>query len=198
MTSLISKKRGRNYSNFCELERDPLTQIFTNLLETHPASYNNIRIFNDTMKYKIPEIINSTSLLIKGRKITFSNTRIVKDNPSLPAEFRRKEKNYLLNIFSTVDIDGEKEEISLGSIPLMLGSEECPLSKMNKFEKMRNGEDPNDPFGYFLLGTEKFVVDQEKLRVSNSFAFKSKNGPISFQKTIEFMLKKNCIIPFLR
>ncbi len=74
------------------------------------------------------------------------------------------------------------------SVPLMLGSKECVLYKyiVNKdTEKLKElGEDPLDPFGYFIVnGREKVVLTQEKLRKHKLFLYRHKNGIIAQTKT---------------
>lgn len=173
----------RNLSNFSELKKTGPTRVMNTILESIPASFNNIRIYNDAVKNKIPKHVNNTTLQIRGKKITFSNTKIMKEDALLPSEVRKISKPYLLKILTTVDIGGIKNEIELGSIPLMLGSEFCPLSRMTQQERIAAGEDANDPFGYFIIGTEKFFVQQEKLRISNTNIFKSKTNTVEMSYT---------------
>lgn len=72
-------------------------------------------------------------------------------------------------------------------IPLMLGSSSCKLRPIlkNKKKLIEAGEDPIDPFGYFIVnGVEKIVAGQEKLRQHRIFLYRGKEGVIA-QVTID-------------
>ena len=70
-----------------------------------------------------------------------------------------------------VDKSGEyktdyiEKDIEYDSIPTMIGSKYCHLYKMSENELIEAGEDPNDPFGYYIIkGTEKTIDGKEELR----------------------------------
>jgi len=78
------------------------------------------------------------------------------------------------------------EGISLGKIPVMLGSSLCimkdyPLS----YEEM--GECPNDPFGYFIIhGSERTILCQEKVADNRIMVFVSKKTAARYTHSVEF------------
>ncbi|RBQ22500.1 DNA-directed RNA polymerase subunit B'' [Candidatus Methanobinarius endosymbioticus] len=56
------------------------------------------------------------------------------------------------------------EKIYIGELPLMLKSDVCHLSGLNKDEILAKGEDPEDPGGYFIVnGSERAVVTMEEI-----------------------------------
>jgi DNA-directed RNA polymerase subunit B len=56
------------------------------------------------------------------------------------------------------------ERVMIGSIPIMVKSSICPLSRMTPEELMAIGEDPLDPGGYFIInGSERVIVAIEDL-----------------------------------
>jgi len=56
------------------------------------------------------------------------------------------------------------EKVLIGSIPIMVKSSICPLSRMTPEELAAIGEDPLDPGGYFIInGSERVIVAIEDL-----------------------------------
>lgn len=50
------------------------------------------------------------------------------------------------------------------AIPVMLGSKLCRLYNLTPEELVKQGECPFDPFGYFIIKSERSVITQDKLR----------------------------------
>ena len=51
------------------------------------------------------------------------------------------------------------ENITLGHIPIMLGSIKCNLYGKTAEELVELGEDLADPFGYFIISSERTVIN---------------------------------------
>ena len=74
-------------------------------------------------------------------------------------------------------IEVARQEIPLGSLPVMVRSVLDPTSRMSKEELIRIGEDWRDPGGYFIVnGSEKVIVTQEDLAHNRVFVDVSKEG----------------------
>ncbi|MEM2949392.1 MAG: hypothetical protein QXT05_03300, partial [Candidatus Bilamarchaeaceae archaeon] len=55
-------------------------------------------------------------------------------------------------------------DVFIGEIPVMIKSKLCYLSGMGRKELIDNGEDPDDPGGYFIInGSERVLVSIEDL-----------------------------------
>ena len=67
----------------------------------------------------------------------------------------------------TIKETGEeiKTELDLGYIPIMLGSKLCNLYGKTEEELIKLKECITDPFGYFILKTERSVITQDKKRM---------------------------------
>ena len=86
-----------------------------------------------------------------------------------PMEARLRNLTYAmpLSVEMMPVIDGkelEKELVYIGDLPIMLKSKFCLLSGLSKEDLVRQGEDPLDPGGYFIInGSERVIVAIEDL-----------------------------------
>jgi DNA-directed RNA polymerase subunit B len=86
-----------------------------------------------------------------------------------PMEARFRDLTYSapLSLEMTPIIDGremETELVLVGNFPVMLKSKLCVLSQLLPEELIVQGEDPNDPGGYFIInGSERVIVALEDL-----------------------------------
>lgn len=63
-------------------------------------------------------------------------------------------------------------QVSLGKIPVLIGSSLSKVYGKTEEELLEMGEDPKDPNGYVInKGTERLVLIQEKLRMNRVFVF---------------------------
>ena len=114
-----------------------------------------------------------------GTKIYYGKPIIYDDHSShymFPNDARLRNMTYGVTIHYDVEVDfiyyvgGERKEhsimlpkIYLGRFPIMLQSDLCILSTMNKDVRFNMGECRNDYGGYFIIdGKEKVLISQEK------------------------------------
>ena len=78
------------------------------------------------------------------------------------------------------------EGISLGKIPVMLGSSLCIMKDYPmSFEEL--GECSNDPFGYFIIhGSERTILSQEKVADNRIMVFTGKKTATKYTHSVEF------------
>lgn len=152
---------------------------------------SNIRSFNvfiekmlqqivDENKDIIPTIIpeNVDEFKIEFGRVEVGMPEIIEADGSkrdiYPVEARLRKLSYAAPLRITVSarVNGVKREsfvTQIGSLPIMLKSKFCHLSKLNKEELVEKGEDPNDTGGYFIInGTERVIISIEDL-ASNRF-----------------------------
>lgn len=137
-----------------------------------------------------PTIIptNIEDFKIKLDKITVSKPEITEADGSkrdlMPAEARLRKISYAAPVFLEISghvngVQRESFKTQIGSLPIMLKSKYCHLTKMSKDELIKANEDPADPGGYFIInGTEKVIVSVEDL-ASNRFVVEPQSTGIS-------------------
>ena len=101
-----------------------------------------------------------------------------------PFEARTRDLNYMIPVYvDVVPYFGSKEcipkQTELYHLPIMVNSCICLLNNMNHEEKIKIGEDPYDPGGYFIInGTERTIVNFEYI-ASNKLILRKKDKDIS-------------------
>lgn len=90
-----------------------------------------------------------------------------------PMECRLREISYagIIQVDVEIQFDDEQKgfiyqinDIPIGKIPIMVGSQFCWLNDMDELQKQKVQECPLDPPGYFIInGVEKVILMQEQL-----------------------------------
>jgi DNA-directed RNA polymerase, beta subunit/140 kD subunit len=99
--------------------------------------------------------------------------RNVRQFPSVtPLEARLRNFTYSAPLYLEMTLienntEVDHQEVKIADFPIMIKSVADPLSKLSEEELIRQGEDPRDPGGYFIInGSERVVVAQEDLAVN--------------------------------
>ena len=123
-----------------------------------PHNIEKFKIRFGKIKIGFPEITEADG---SKRKIYPVESRLRKISYSAPIHL---EVSTYIN-----DVQRESFTAEVGKIPIMLRSKYCNLSGLGREDMIKQGEDPNDPGGYFIInGTEKVIVTVEDL-ASNVF-----------------------------
>ncbi len=135
-----------------------------------------------------PSIIphNIESFKIRFGKISVGKPQVVEADGSkrliYPSEARLRKLSYSAPIFLEVssyinDVQRENFIAEIGKLPIMLRSKHCNLDELSVEELVKNGEDPSDPGGYFIInGTEKVLVTIEDLAANNFLVERNKTS----------------------
>ncbi len=160
-----------------------------------------IESFNNFIDFGIQNIIDEIDVIemnpeLGDLKLKFGEVRIgrpiVKEADGstrqiFPNEARIRNLTYSapIHIEITPIVNGiqeKSERVHIGNLPIMVKSKLCSTYGMNPQELVKNGEDPDDPGGYFIInGTERVLVLIEEI-VSNKPIFeKDSDGNISIR-----------------
>ena len=151
-----------------------------------------------TKKYKFEFRLSFENISYMKPRIQEATGRI---KPMFPQEARLRNFTYAAQMFSDVrfvtraylgeNLDHFEEQsrvfegISLGKIPVMLGSSLCIMKDYPmSFEEL--GECSNDPFGYFIIhGSERTILCQEKVADNRIMVFMSKKTATKYSHSVE-------------
>jgi len=171
--------------------------------QEHSSVKSNIESFNYFVERELQRIIdenkvieptiippNVESFKIRLDKIWVTRPEIIEADGSrrniYPMEARLRRITYAAPIYIEISshingVQREQFQTQIGSLPIMLKSEHCHLSKMSKEELIEKGEDPYDPGGYFIVqGTERAVINVEDLAPNRFLTDSEPTGPSKF------------------
>lgn len=149
-----------------------------------------------TKKYKYEFRLSFENITYMKPRIQEATGRI---KPMFPQEARMRNFTYSAQMFSdvrfiarTYNPTGEYEEqvkifegVSLGKIPVMLGSSLC-IMKDYPLTKEEIGECQYDPFGYFIIhGSERTILCQEKVADNRIMVFFNKKTASKYTYSVE-------------
>jgi len=86
-------------------------------------------------------------------------------------------------------------DVFIGEIPVMVKSKLCYLAGMSRNELIENGEDPDDPGGYFIInGSERVLVSIEDLVPNKLMVTKERNDIVSKIFSTHFGFRARCVV----
>lgn len=151
-----------------------------------------------TKKYKYEFRLSFENITYLKPRIQEATGRL---KPMFPQEARMRNFTYAAQMFCDVrftarmysgpELDVMEESVrifqgvSLGKIPVMLGSSLCILNDY-PMTKKDLGECPHDPFGYFLIhGSERTILCQEKVADNRIMVFYNKKTASKYLYSVE-------------
>ncbi len=124
-----------------------------------------------------------------------------------PSQARLRNLNYSASVYlgmqlvkkyenGEIEEEGEEKEVEIGELPIMVKSERCNLYGLSEEELIRDGEDPLDSGGYFIVnGSEHVIITLEDLAPNRIFVnFEVKYGSKSALSKV-FSLKHGFRVP---
>lgn len=152
--------------------------IKKNLVKHQIESYNYFvdnriqAILNEVGEIE-PDLPSGEELVIKIVGVDIERPKLNEADGSVrditPKEARMRDITYSAEIKVEMTpifegIQQESETVTIGRIPVMVGSELCWTSEMSEEELRDAGEDPEDPGGYFIVnGSEKTLICMEEM-----------------------------------
>jgi DNA-directed RNA polymerase beta subunit len=169
----------------------------------YPLNYANIESFNDFVDNRLQKLVEELgdiiptiipheveSFVIKLKKIWVEKPSIVEADGSkrdvYPSEARIRNLTYSAPIYLEVsayvdDVQRESFTTVIGKLPIMLKSKYCHLNGLKKDELIKQGEDPDDQGGYFIInGNERVLITVEDLASNKIFVEEKSTGPSEF------------------
>jgi len=165
----------------------------TSLVQANIESFNQFidgelkKVLEENKEIE-PTIIpqNVDDFKIKLDRIYISKPEIIEADGSKkeikPVEARLRKMTYAAPMYIEISahINGVQREAftsQIASIPIMLKSKHCYLHKKSREELIKEGEDPDDPGGYFIVnGSEKILIAVEDLAANNLIVERDKKN----------------------
>ena len=173
------------------------------LLESYLNStslvYHQIDGFNRFVETDLQKIIDQQSTIqpsVEGFALKLGKVRL--DKPSiieadssrrsiLPNEARLRNLTYASPLFLEfvpvirgIEKEASFGEVFIGELPIVVRSNLCHFKTMTRNQLVENGEDPDDPGGYFIIkGTERVLIGLEDLAPNRIMTEKSGTDTMS-------------------
>jgi DNA-directed RNA polymerase subunit B" len=164
------------------------------LFKENPLVKQHLDSYNEFANNKIHRIIeemreietNKEGCVIKLHKIRLELPVVTEADgskrPILPMEARLRNRTYAAPLFLEMSmlesgVEKDRDEVYIGDLPVMIGSDICHLKGMNHDELIKAGEDPYEQGGYFIVnGSEKVLVAIEDLAPNRMIVTKESKG----------------------
>lgn len=86
-------------------------------------------------------------------------------------------------------------DVFIGELPVMIKSKLCYLSRMGRDDLINNGEDPEDPGGYFIInGSERVLVSIEDLVPNKLMVTMERSGVVSKIFSTHYGFRARCVV----
>ena len=160
---------------------------------------HQIESYNYFVKYGMNKILDEIGIIpinitedeqinLKLENVRLGTPNIKEVNGSrrilMPMEARTRALTYNVPVYIEIfpSFGGKKmlgKTTELFQLPVMINSDVCYLSKLTQEEKIKAGEDPYDPGGYFIInGTERVIVNFEHI-AQNKLILRKRQDDIS-------------------
>jgi DNA-directed RNA polymerase beta subunit len=181
-----------------------MNEAFLTVLDTFVKERGLIRFqidsYNDFVARRIPKVLQEIGVIkpevpelgefmIKLGEFKIGGPSVKEADGSvreiLPLEARVRNLTYSSPMFIEMtpvlnNIESDTMVINFGDLPVMVKSKICSLSNMSKQELIENGEDPDDPGGYFIInGTERILVLVEEIATNRIITAKIDSGNVT-------------------
>jgi DNA-directed RNA polymerase beta subunit len=184
-------------------------EILESYLSSTSIVQQQIESYNRFIRMGLQKVVDAQSMVepdVSGFAIKFGNVRleqpvIIEADSStrrvMPNEALARNLTYAAPVYITYTpvVSGiEKSDASgeafIGELPVMVKSDMCYTRNMTREQLVNEGEDPDDPGGYFIIkGTERVLVGIEDLAPNRIICTKEKNSSVTakvFSTTVNF------------
>src|SRR5271155_5288944 len=157
---------------------------------------HQIDSFNRFLDTGIPKAMGNQNLIepsvegfaLKLGAVRIGSPSIIEADSSrrniLPNEARLRNVTYAAPIYMEVvpvirgiEKTASYGEVYVGDLPIMVRSNLCHMKTMSRSQLIENGEDPDDPGGYFIIkGVERVLIGLDDVASNRIITTKEKKG----------------------
>ncbi len=170
--------------------------LLESYLESNSLVTHQIESFNRLLDSGIQSVINRQNLIepsVEGFALKLGKIRLEKASvieadgsrrPIMPNETRLRNLSYSAPIFIEVvpiirgiEKSASFGEVFVGELPIMVRSNLCYMKTLTKPQMIENGEDAEDPGGYFIVkGVERVLIGLEDVAANRIITTRKKTG----------------------
>jgi DNA-directed RNA polymerase subunit B" len=170
--------------------------ILESYLTTNSLVQHQIDSFNRFVEQDLQKIIDQQATIepsvegfaLKLGKIRLDKPSIIEADSSrrsiLPNEARLRNLTYsspmfleFVPVIRGIEKEASYGEVFIGELPIVIRSNLCHFKMMSRGQMIENGEDPDDPGGYFIIkGTERVLIGLEDLAPNRIITSIEKGG----------------------
>ena len=170
--------------------------LLESYLESNSLVQHQVESFNRLLDTGIQSVINRQNIIepsvegfaLRLGKIRLEKASVIEADGSrraiMPNEARLRNLTYAAPIFIEVVpiIRGIEKaasfgEVFIGELPIMVRSNMCYMKTMTKEQIVENGEDAEDPGGYFIIkGVERVLIGLEDVAANRIITTRKKTG----------------------
>jgi len=170
--------------------------LLESYLESNSLVSHQVESFNRFLDAGIQSVINRQNLIepsVEGFALKLGKIRLEKASvieadgsrrPIMPNETRLRNLTYAAPIFIEVvpiirgiEKSASFGEVFVGELPIMVRSNLCYMKTLTRQQMVENGEDADDPGGYFIIkGVERVLIGLEDVAANRIITTKKKTG----------------------
>ncbi len=170
--------------------------LLESYLESNSLVTHQIESYNRLLDSGIQSVINRQNLIepsVEGFALKLGKIRLEKASvieadgsrrPIMPNETRLRNLSYSAPIFIEVvpiirgiEKSASFGEVFVGELPIMVRSNLCYMKTLTKPQMIENGEDAEDPGGYFIVkGVERVLIGLEDVAANRIITTRKKTG----------------------
>lgn len=170
--------------------------LLESYLESNSLVTHQIESFNRLLDSGIQSVINRQNLIepsVEGFALKLGKIRLEKASvieadgsrrPIMPNETRLRNLSYSAPIFIEVvpiirgiEKSASFGEVFVGELPIMVRSNLCYMKTLTRQQMIENGEDAEDPGGYFIVkGVERVLIGLEDVAANRIITTRKKTG----------------------
>jgi len=188
-------------------------ELIESYFRVNPLVKQQLTSYNKFVERGIQEVIDRIGRVqtnVEGFELKLGKVRIEQPRyyevkggyrQILPNEARLRNLTYAAPIFLEIIpvFNGVERpvysDVFIGEMPVMLKSKLCYLSTMRRDELIENGEDPDDPGGYFVInGSERVLVSIEDLVPNKLMVTKERSGIVAKVFSTHHGFRARCVV----
>ncbi len=170
--------------------------LLESYLESNSLVTHQIESYNRVLDSGIQSVINRQNLIepsVEGFALKLGKVRLEKASvieadgsrrPIMPNETRLRNLTYAAPIFIEVvpiirgiEKSASFGEVFVGELPIMVRSNMCYMKTLTRQQVIENGEDAEDPGGYFIIkGVERVLIGLEDVAANRIITTRKKTG----------------------